>query len=34
MPSEDTLRWMAEDIIVVVVREKIDEIDRAIFNEE
>jgi hypothetical protein len=34
MPSEDTLRQMAEDIIDVVVRRLISEIDHVVFDEE
>jgi hypothetical protein len=34
MPSEDTLHRMAEDIIDVVVRRLINEIDHVVFDEE
>jgi hypothetical protein len=33
MPSDDTLRRMAEDIINIVVRHLIDEIGRTVFDE-
>jgi hypothetical protein len=34
MPSEDALHRMAEDIIIVAIRELIEEIDHLVFAEE
>jgi hypothetical protein len=34
MPSDNSLRRMAEDIIRVAVQELIDEIDHVVFDEE
>jgi hypothetical protein len=34
MPSEDTLRWMVEEILDIAIREVIDELDHIIFDEE
>lgn len=34
IPNDDSLRRMAEDIVTVVIRELIDEIDHLVFDEE